>query len=436
MRFILLVAILFFTNNGFTQSWVPTPIADMPMATTNNAVCEARANGLAFMFSFGGRDSTKVYTGIHQECFRYNVSTNTWDMIDPLPDTLGKIAAAASFVKDKIYILGGYHVYSNGSELSSSRVHIYNPNTNMYESDGAPIPVPTDDHAQIVWRDSLIFLIGGWSNTANIENVQIYNPSANSWQAATSLPNNNQYKFFGAQATLLGDTIFYYGGAAMGFNFPAFPAMRMGVIDSNNPTVINWLPVEFNNGHPLYRSIGITNPNNELTFLGGSAQTYNYNGQAYAGGLGVEPSDKQVIYNPITQQFRSDTSQSYPMDLRGLAHVSPEVKYICGGMEANQLVSDKAYKLEYMAPLHTADWLKRLDIKVFPNPAKKILNIELDNLVSPIEYRLSNIQGQLILKGKITHVLKQINLEGLSPGKYFLILSDNKHKAATPIIIH
>lgn len=410
---------------AWAQSWVSTAIAEMPMATANNAVCEAQLAGIDYMFSFGGIDSTKKYTGIHQESFRYNVATDSWSMIPPLPDTLGKIAAAASFVKDKIYILGGYHVLANGSELSSNRVHVYNPTTNSYEADGAPIPVATDDHAQVVWRDSLVYVIGGWSNVTNIPNVQIYNPSSNSWQVGTSLPNTNLYKFFGAQATLIGDTIFYYGGAVIANNFPAFPALRMGVIDATNPTNINWLGVEIFNGHPLYRSVGISNPDHRITFLGGSTISYNYNGLAYTNGMGVSPANEQVIYDPSANQFYSDTTQSYPMDLRGLANVSPTVKYICGGMEENQLVSKKAFRLDYAASVRTSDWAKEVGLKIFPNPTSNILIVEFLENESPVSYEIRNLSGRTLQKGRLTKSQTKIDLKGLAAGTFFIVLYRN-----------
>ncbi len=422
MRNLIIILLCFFHLVATAQTWVPSAIADMPFATTNNSVCEAKVNGVDYMFSFGGLDTSKKFTGIHQESFRYNVSTNTWNGIGSLPDTLGKIAGAASYIKNKIYIMGGYHVYNDGSELSSSRVHIYNPSTNVYETDGSPIPVPTDDHAQVVWNDSLVYLIGGWSNTTNIDDVQVYDPAMDTWQAATPLPNNNQYKFFGAQATMLGDTIFYYGGAVINTNFPAIPAMRIGIIDPTNPLTINWLSVKFYSPNALYRSIGITNPNEQITFLGGSKESYNYNGLAYDGGVGVAPANMQVIYNPADASFKMDTSQSFPMDLRGLANVSPNVKYICGGMEQNQKVSKKAYKLTYMSTVATSDFAKDIGLKVYPNPTTDQIIVSANKFIKQSKFAIINSLGQIVKNGLIENKQFKISLSDVPAGNYYLVL--------------
>lgn len=435
MKLFYTVLAIIFSLSASAQSWIPTAVADMPMATSNNSVCGFSTDTADYMYSFGGIDTAKNYLGIHQKSFKYNSATDTWSVIDPLPDTLGKIAGAASYTKGKIYIIGGYHVYANGSELSSSRVHIYDPSTDSYQADGAPIPIPTDDHAQCVWRDSLIYVVGGWSNTGNIENVQIYNPTTDAWVVGTPLPNNNQYKFFGAQAAIRGDTIYYYGGAIMGANFPALPAMRIGVIDANNPLNINWLAVEFYSGRTLYRSVGITNPDNRITFLGGSRNTYNYNGLAYNGGLGVNPANDQVIYDPSNNQFSSDTSQDYPMDLRGLADATSTIKYICGGMENNQVVSKKAYKLTYMNTVGTSDIAKEIGLKVYPNPAKDYLLVDMDKSVGRLKYSIVKLNGTVLKKGFLNESKRRIELIAFSKGVYYLLLDVTGEKLAQKITI-
>ena len=121
--------------------WQWTELSNMPFRTANNAVCEAVVNGNEFVYSFGGIDTSKVYTGIHQRSFKYEVVNDTWTEIDSLPDASGKIASGASFVKNRIYIFGGYHVLASQNEISSSKLHIYNPTTDLFEQDGANIPI-------------------------------------------------------------------------------------------------------------------------------------------------------------------------------------------------------------------------------------------------------------------------------------------------------
>jgi N-acetylneuraminic acid mutarotase len=349
----------------------------MPFRTANNAVCEATVNGSEFVYSFGGIDLTKVYSGIHKRSFKYDVSGDSWSEIASLPDAEAKIASGASFVKGKIYIIGGYHVYANGSETSSDKVHIYNPQTDTYEADGAPIPVAIDDHVQCVYKDSLIYVITGWSNTTNYPNVQIYNPDLDQWVNGTFVPGNYQYTAFGASGHIVGDTIYYHGGAAGG-SFVARKFMRKGYIDPNDPTNITWEHMGDAPGEAGYRS-ACSAKGNTVFWVGGSPLSYNYNGVAYNGSGGVDPSARILHFNNASYQYLDETTQPYGvMDLRGIAKLSNDKWIICGGMDTNQVVSNRTFLLESssldlssIAPDELLIQQNNLEVRIISNQSEK-----------------------------------------------------------------
>ena len=134
MYFKYLILFLCFRSITFSQTgWTWTELNSMPERISNNAVAQGvDGSGNVNVYSFSGIDSTKLYSGINLKSYRYNVTTAIWDTIASLPDGQGKIAAGASTIKNKIYIIGGYHVNANGSEVSSAKVHIYDPVTNAY----------------------------------------------------------------------------------------------------------------------------------------------------------------------------------------------------------------------------------------------------------------------------------------------------------------
>jgi N-acetylneuraminic acid mutarotase len=319
-------------------------ISRAPEAVTNNAVAGASINNIDYIYSFGGLDSTKLFSGIHKRSYRYNITQNKWLRLPDLPDSLAKIASAANRIKDTIYILGGYCVFADGHEVSSNRVHRFNIKTNTFLQDGKPIPIPIDDQVQAVWRDSLIFVVTGWSQKENMPNVQIYNPTTNTWQVGNSLPNKHIFKTFGAQGVFIKDALFYFGGAAMGKNYPVQHRLIKGFINPKNPTEITWQNSLLDTSFSSYR-LAATCVNNKAHFIGGSAITYNYNGVAYNKSGGVKPHNTDFYYsqNKIYKNFNS----LLPMDLRGLASVNDSVKYIFGGMENNQKVSNKILKLTW-----------------------------------------------------------------------------------------
>src|SRR5690554_7355131 len=162
LSLIFLIITLGVTAQG---NWEWTKVAPLPISSANNAVSSAIVNQNKFIYSFGGVSDSLHYSNIHQRVFKYDVSNDLWTEKESIPDTLGKISSSASFVKNKIYLIGGKYVQSNGTETSSNNVHIYNPYLDTFEINGSPLPIPVHDHVQSVWRDSLIYIISGFSNT-------------------------------------------------------------------------------------------------------------------------------------------------------------------------------------------------------------------------------------------------------------------------------
>jgi N-acetylneuraminic acid mutarotase len=418
------------------QTWEISEMASIPESVTNNAVVEGFINDTTFVFSFGGLDSTKKYSGIHLRSFRYNTVTEKWNMIPSIPDTLGKIAAAASRVGNVIYVIGGYHVFASGNEKSSNKVHRYDVLNNTWLPDGTPLPVPIDDHVQAVWRDSLIFVITGWSNTKNVPHVQIYNPAKNQWATGTPVPDNLVYNAFGASGVIKGDTIYYFGGAKMSANFPVQNNLRMGIINPNNPTQITWsdtVPGFSVFGYRMASTLAFGRPH----WFGGSNKTYNYDGIAYNGSGGVSPNNRILFLNS-NQQWQSKTLTEIPMDLRGMANLNDSMKYIAGGMLGNQKVSDKLLLLKWKkSPTGISKRLIIDDFKVFPNPADDYLIIQIRADIKPAEvkYEIADSLGKILLSGDLATRENKIPTSQLQSGLYYVNLLQQYRMIVQKIVI-
>lgn len=398
--------------------WTWTELDTMPFRTSNNAVVEADVNGVKHVFSFGGIDSTKLYSGIHQKSARYNTLTGVWDTIASLPDTLGKIAMGASTVNNIIYIFGGYHVLANGNELSSDRVHRYDPDNNVYLSDGAPIPIPIDDQVQCVWRDSLIYLITGWSNTGNKPWVQIYDPYNDSWQVGTATPVNNNFISFGASGAIVGDTIYYNGGAAGNFSFSSRAYLRKGVIDPLDPSQIVWTQEQDNPGDAGYRMACSTH-DNQVFWVAGAGIAYNYDGIAYNGTGGVPPLNRILMY--ATDLLTWDQGLGAPMgmmDFRGIAKLNQDEWIIAGGMEGNQAVSNRSFLLNYSSASNVLE-MNLGSVEVYPVPSThsiRFINTSLSGVV-----QIFSNDGKLVASQKMSQN-QPIDISQLSYGQYSGIL--------------
>lgn len=432
MRFLLPFLFLSFSLTVYTQSIQWEELAPMPERVSNNALCTATVNGIPYVYSFSGIDSTKDCDGDHLRSFRYNTATDEWEIIAPLPDALGgKIAAGASTVKNKIYIVGGYHLASNCNEISSQKIHIYDPETNSYEADGAPLLRAIDDQIQAVWRDSLIYVISGWSNNGNVVDVQLYNPTENEWKAGTFVPNNSNWRVFGASGTIIGDTIYIAGGAGNwnGSTFPATQFFRKGIINPDTPTEITW-EGESESLARGYR-MGAASVDGNAIWIGGSDETYNFDGIAYNGSGGVGALDRITFFDPVTGQL--DQLFGYIptiMDLRGVAKISPTEFIIAGGMEANQEVTNKAFKIT-IDQLTTVDEIAAEQIQFYPNPVRDNLYYDGEEEVLVELYNSGGKQLKtLVLKSGST-----FNLQNLPSGIYYLKCRDRSGKFAVQKVV-
>lgn len=410
-------------------------LAPAPEAVSNNAVCGTTLNGGEYIYSFSGIDTLKTHNGIHLKSFKYSVNTDSWTQLPDLPDGMGKIAAGASIVGGVAYVIGGYHVFSDGSEQSSEKIHRLDLNTDTFLPDGAAIPVPIDDHVQDVYNDSLIYVITGWSQNTNVPNVQIYDTYNDTWLVGTSVPNLPAYKSFGASGAILGNTIYYFGGARIGGSFPIQNELRIGKINPADPTQITWSVHTPDPNIVGYRMAPGT-IDNKLVWIGGSEQTYNYNGIAYAGNVPVEPSNRILLLDTATLTFSEgnivNSTSNIPMDLRG-AYKSGNSFYLLGGMLSNQEVTGQTTQISY-SYTSINDIYNNDELIVYPNPIAKGQQLNINTRTfENVEIKLFDIQGKVV-QLEITN--NQISLpSSISPGMYWLEVSDHEHSTTNKIIV-
>ena len=363
-------------------------LSPMPEPVTNNAVCAGYSLDKPYVYSFGGIDTNKSHSGIHLKSWRYSIEEGVWESLPDLPDTLGKIASGASYLDGVIYIVGGYHVLANSSEISSRLVHRFDCETSQFLSDATDSPVAIEDHVQAMWRDSLLVVLTGWSNNKNVAWLQAYNPETDTWTSNLQLWDFPKYNSFGASGAIVGDTLYYFGGAASTAGFPIQPYLRKGVINPTDVSDISWNLESFDRQYAVYRSTAI-NIDGIPTWIGGSANTYNYDGIAYDGSGGVDPSARLIQWQGNSLALNSCIGA--PMDLRGSAWFPERGElYLAGGMEASQTVS--AALIRYNISTLSVFEPDVTDLLIYPNPAQDRVWIETS---SPGRIEIYGIDGSL-----------------------------------------
>lgn len=308
----------------------------LPMPVSNAAVATGIVDGERWVFSVLGIDAGKRWTGITRRAVAWRSSTGAWRAMPDVPGSVGRLAATAQVVRERLFVFGGYTVDSAGGERSSPAVDIFEPRSSTWLR-GADIPVAVDDAVSVVYRDSLVYVISGWHDTGNVQLVQVYDAVRDAWFAGTPIPGPG---VFGHTGGVAGNTIIYIDGAVRQDSVVKYrlqPQTWLGTIDSRQPTRITWRPGPAHPGPALYRA-GATRCGTRIVFAGGTDNPYNYDGVGYDG-RPAQPSPRLLAFDTRDNAWQSLPPLASPsMDHRGLILLG-ETAWTIGGMQVGQQVT-------------------------------------------------------------------------------------------------
>jgi len=211
------------TTIVFASNWESIPGPADSIDRLVHITVYAPTNDKIYMIGGNSAGQTGTYRGMCQE---FNPATNVWTNKAPMPTPLGWMAPA--YVKGKVYAICGHN---NAGTLENTNQQ-YDPVANTWATKLARPGTAAAAASGAVWRDSLIYVMGGLAS-AGLTNVDVYNPTSNTWATGTALP---QACYMGS-ATCIGDTIYIaqaYNGSSCWSNF------YKGAINPANPTQIAW----------------------------------------------------------------------------------------------------------------------------------------------------------------------------------------------------
>ena len=405
----------------------------------------------SYAYIFNGMDSTLKWSGIHKRCYKVNLTSKKATRLPDLPDSLGRIALSATRIGNKIYVVGGYHVFSNGSEKSSSLVHEFDPIGDTFTLKKTTLPIAIDDNIQLPYRDSLIYVIGGWSNTKNVSDVQIYDPKNNIWFAGTPLPDS-RYTAFGATGYIEEDPrsklayLNIMGGASDKGQFPAKNYSITGEINTRKVDSVTWSILKMCDSCFAYRSATVPVPHSGAIVIGGNDSSYNFNAIDYKDKQMLSTTNRgfkmNYLWVPIRFSLFSINSIfiqigneiTIPMDIRDIGHekwsekLLYNTKYknlsvIAGGILNNQKVSDQLILITSTWTVGIEELVDRFPITVFPNPSNSVITFqstEFENL----EMKIYNSIGEVVLTKTLRLEKEVISIEHFPKGVYIVKIKD------------
>jgi hypothetical protein len=181
----------------------------------------SNTEGTGYLFSIGGNTNS----GLGTECYKYNVTTNTWTQIASLPS--GRRVFASAIVGDYLYVIGG----SDMSSVYQSTVYKYSIVGDAWTT-VASLP-STIGWGKAVGYNNRIYFAGGYDGLNVLSTVYVYDVVANTWTACTSMPDAR----FGGAFTVTGAKLVYVAGAGL---VNIINTVVVGTIDGTDPTLITW----------------------------------------------------------------------------------------------------------------------------------------------------------------------------------------------------
>ena len=319
-------------------------------AVSNNAVAIAKNKQGWQLFSFNGLTEGKTVKDVSNIAMGFDLASNTNFTINSVPYQHGRLASVAVTVKNRIYLFGGYTVSETHEEVSTPEVYQFNPETLKFEL-FTQIPLSVDDSVAVVYQDRYIYLISGWHNDGNVNNVQVLDTHTKKWFEATPYPAS---AVFGHAAGIVGNQMVVVDGVKVAAildgkrQYRMSPESYLGTIDPQDFKVIKWRKLPAHPGKAKYRmaSTGVIG-HQQIIFAGGSDNPYNYNGIGYDG-VPSQPSNDVFAWDLKSFQWLKLPPLSIAsMDHRGLLQYENKL-HIVGGMLDAQKVTNfiQSYQLK------------------------------------------------------------------------------------------
>jgi len=273
------------------------------------------------IYMVGGNPAGQAgtYLALNQQ---YDPIANTWTNKAPMSAARGWVTGDC--VRGKVYVIGGH----NNASAAVATNECYDPGANSWTT-VAPRPVAAMSALSATWRDSLIYIMGGWDGASGsgMTVVDVYNPFTNTWATGTALPQNADM----GGAAILGDTIYITNAVARATS-ACWTNLYKGYIDPANPATIDWIQGP---AHVSATSItGACAVSGKIVWLGGFISL-------------STPTNRVWIYDPATGAI-TDFPANYAVTLARHHNVvgresANELYVIAGDADCNWAAPNRKY---------------------------------------------------------------------------------------------
>jgi N-acetylneuraminic acid mutarotase/regulation of enolase protein 1 (concanavalin A-like superfamily) len=198
------------TYNLATNTWgsitpLPQPVAAGGLVSINNV-----------LYFYGGLNASDTADVSNTWAFDLSNPAAGWVAKSPMPDARNHIGYVA--INGLAYAVGGQHLY-NEYGGNDSEVDAYNPITNQWTT-VASLPMTWSSvHTTTMAVNGKIVILGGQTNGGYdgiyLNNIEEYDPVANQWSAIGTLPEANEGEsdaYINGELIVVGGTVDDFGG--------------------------------------------------------------------------------------------------------------------------------------------------------------------------------------------------------------------------------
>jgi len=321
------------------ENTVPLPL---PEPVSNNAVAEITLDGVQYVMSFMGIGPGKTYQDIKRTAWLWTSESKKWTQFPNVPVDQGRLASVALGMTDRILLFGGYTVAADGAEVSTPEVFVVDPREQTYVR-RTDMPVPVDDTVALPYANRYVYLVSGWHDNGNVNDVQQYDTWNDAWTTATAFPGA---PVFGHAGGIVGNSMIVVGGVGVigeadgKREFGAIEQAWKGTVNPDNTSEIEWQAIPTTAGTNRYRMAAAgVGDENRIFFAGGTERPYNFSGIGYDGEP-AEPTGDVFAYDLRQEHWLQISRLNRPptMDHRGLLRLPGGALITIGGMGKHQRV--------------------------------------------------------------------------------------------------
>ena len=319
--------------------WEPMP--DLPLPRTNNAVALAEHEDARVVVSALGLSRGKQWSDVESDAWQLDLQAGIWTELAPVPGP-GRLASSAVALFHRVFLIGGYTVAEDGTEVSVPGIDVWSAKTGQW-STGPTMPTPVDDAVAGLWRDRWIVLVSGWSDDTSVRDVQLLDIEHGRWISGTPILGE---PVFGHAGAVLDDSLVYCGGVRVVANaeqkFQPNAGCYLGTLSVPAGTIA-WSELPSHPGEARYRMASGA-VRGRIVFAGGTDNPYNYDGIGYDG----RPSEP--VADVFAWNVRDGAWETLPdlpepsMDHRGLVPVDGDLLLV-GGMDGDRMPTTRVWRL-------------------------------------------------------------------------------------------